>query len=209
MISPKVPLAMRWVLVWGLLALAPLSTEAQERYRIRPGDVLEVEVIEDPGLSREVLVSPDGRITLPLAGVVRAAGRSVEEVQAELVARLAPNFVSPPNVFVGLASVAERPAAPPAVPRTLDIYFLGEVTRPGRMDIAPGTTLLQALAEMGGFSRFAATQRLQLRRSDPASGREAIYPINYKAIEEGRSSAGDITLQDGDVIVVPQRRLFE
>lgn len=209
MASSKFQFAAMLALVGGLLGLLPLTADAQDRYRIRPGDVLQIEVIEDPGLSREVLVSPDGRITLPLAGVVRAAGRTVEEVQADLVARLTPNFVAPPNVFVGIGEVAERPDLPEAEPPTVDIYIIGEVVRPGRVSVAPGTTLLQALAEMGGFSRFAALRRLQLRRTDRATGREAIYPIDYTAIEEGRSSAGTVTLRDGDVIVVPQRELFE
>jgi polysaccharide export outer membrane protein len=63
-------------------------------------------------------------------------------------------------------------------------------------------------AIMGGFTKFAAIKRVQLRRAD-ASGSEQVYFLNYPAIEAGEISGGRATLADGDVIVVPQRRLFE
>ena len=71
------------------------------------------------------------------------------------------------------------------------------------MQLAPGTTVLQAFAEMGGFSKFAATKRIQLRRG------ATTYKLNYDMIEAGTSTDGGTTLKDGDVIVVPQRKLFE
>jgi polysaccharide export outer membrane protein len=86
---------------------------------------------------------------------------------------------------------------------------LGEASSPGKLTVDPGTTLLQAFAQMGGFTPFAATSRLQLRRTDPVTGRETVYSINYEAIESGTSRNGVATLLDGDVIIVPQRRLFE
>ncbi|TNC74800.1 polysaccharide biosynthesis/export family protein [Rubellimicrobium roseum] len=185
---------------------------AQEAYRIQPGDVLQIEVIEDPSLNRSTLVSPDGRITIPLAGGIQAGGRTVEQVQSDLTARLAPNFTAPPNVFVGIAQLAPDEIEPPAVPAeepTIDVYVVGEAAQSGKLTVEPGTTLLQFLAEMGGFSEFAATKRIQLRRTDPATGQETIYAIDYGAIEQGRSNAGSVTLAEGDVLVIPQRRLFE
>ena len=74
--------------------------------------------------------------------------------------------------------------------------------------MAPGTNVLQLLAEIGGFSDFAATKRIQLRRKDK-SGAERVYNVNYEAILEGQSSVGMTTLTSGDVIIVPQRKLFE
>lgn len=185
---------------------------AQEAYRIRPGDVLRIEVLEDATLNRSVLVSPDGRISLPLAGSVQAAGNPIEAVQQALTAQLAPNFAAPPSVFVSVERLAERvpagPAAPPAPEPTIAIYVLGEVGSPGKLELAPGTTVLQLFAQMGGFGRFAATTRIQLRRVDSA-GVEQIYALNYDAIEAGTNPNGRTTLAEGDVIVVPQRRLFE
>lgn len=172
-------------------------------YRLRPGDTVQVEVLEDTTLNRSAMVLPDGQISLPLTGSVRAAGRTLAQIQADLAARLAPNFAEPPTVFVTLATLAERVAAPA---RTIDIFILGAANTPGRVEVPPGTTVLQAIAAAGGLSPFAATKRLQLRRIDK-SGSEKIYRIDFDAIERGASNT--TRLVDGDVIVVPQRRLFE
>jgi polysaccharide export outer membrane protein len=80
---------------------------------------------------------------------------------------------------------------------------MGEAATPGKLELKRGTTLLQAFAQMGGFSPFAATKRVQLRRGGQ------ITTLSYDAIERGTSTAGSTVLQDGDVIVVPQRKLFE
>ncbi len=200
---PALACAMLW-----LAALVP-PAEAQDRYRVRAGDILRIEVIEDPTLNRSVLVSPDGRVALPLAGAIRAGGRSIEEIQADISAQLAPNFAAPPTVFVAVERLAERvPPGPPAPDPVIDVYVLGEVGSPGRLELAPGTTILQAFAAMGGFSRFAATQRIQLRRIG-ANGQEQIYTLDYDAMLAGTDPNATATLADGDVIVVPQRRLFE
>ncbi len=66
----------------------------------------------------------------------------------------------------------------------------------------------QALAESGGLTRFAADKRIQLRRTDPRSGQQSITPINYRALADG-AVMNDFPLADGDVILVPERRLFE
>ena len=196
-----------------LLAALAIPALAQEGgYLIRAGDTLRIEVLEDSGLNRSVLVSPDGRITLPLAGGIRAAGKTVEAVQSEMSARLSANFAAPPNVYVSIERIAERAAGGNGAARvaaTIDIYVLGEGAKSGKFSVAPGTTVLQLFAEMGGFSKFAATKRIQLRRTDPKTGAETTYGINYDAIERGTSRQGATMLMKGDVIVVPQRRLFE
>lgn len=184
--------------------LAASDVQAQADYRIRAGDTLRIEVVEDPGLNRSSLVAPDGRIAVPLAGGIRASGRTVEDVQSDLTARLGPNFASAPTVFVSVERLAEARARTGAgTAPSITIYVVGEAGKPGKLSVAPGTTVLQAFAEMGGFSRFAATKRIQLRRGNDA------YALNYDAIEAGTSTSGSTTLVDGDVIVVPQRKLFE
>jgi len=198
-------LALILILLQGSLAAA------QEGYLIRAGDTLRIEVIEDNSINRTVLVPPDGRISVPLAGAVTAAGRTVEQVQTSLTDQLAPNFATRPNVFVAIERIVEpRATAPqaPAAPAVAAIFVLGEVNNPGRLDVEPGTTVLQLFAQMGGFTRFAATRRIQLRRAD-AAGVEQIYTLDYEAILDGRSPNGTAVLVEGDVIVVPERRLFE
>jgi len=201
----RTALVLTATLLLGTLALAPAALA--QTYNIRPGDVLRIEVIEDPSLNRSVLVPPDGKIVVPLAGSVKAGGRGVGAVQSDLATLLAPNFAARPNVFVSIERIVE-PRAEAAAPPTMDVFVLGEAANVGRVAIPPGTTVLQFFAQMGGFSNFAATKRIQLRRTD-ASGVEQIYLIDYEAIEKGTSRNGATVLRDGDIIVVPQRRLFE
>jgi polysaccharide export outer membrane protein len=86
---------------------------------------------------------------------------------------------------------------------------MGEIASPGVVDMARGTTLVQALAQTGGFTPFAATKRIILRRTDPRTGKAMVRKINYKALANGTSNIQDFRLRDGDVIIVPERRLFE
>ncbi|MGB7241409.1 MAG: polysaccharide biosynthesis/export family protein [Sulfitobacter sp.] len=177
------------------------AAQAQDRYRLQSGDTLRIEVLEDATLNQDALVRPDGLISIPFSGSVRAGGRTVEQVRATIAARLAPNFASAPNVFVTLDSRA--PILEPRPPRTFPVYVLGEVDEPGKIDVIYGTTLLQVFAEMGGFNRFAATKRIQLRRGSK------IYNFNYDAIKNGTGTGGTTVMAKGDVIIIPQRRLFE
>ena len=196
-------------IILGVLLAATLSTGAfaQGSYQIRSGDSLQIEVLEDPALNRSVLVLPDGSINFPLVGTIPAAGRSVSDIRSDLSAALASKFASAPNVFVGVGTLAEIVPRASSVAATISVYAMGEVTSPGKADVAPGTTVLQFLAQAGGFTRFAAQKRVQLRRVGKG-GVEQVYLFNYDGT--GTSGiAGSTRLQSGDVIVVPQRKLFE
>lgn len=191
-------------------AMLFMTTQAQAQdYRIQSGDVLRIEVLEDTSLNRTALVTPDGRVGLPLAGTVIAAGRTVSQVQAALASRLAVNFASAPTVFVGVERINEAVLSGPAAPATVDVFLVGEANKPGRLTVEHGTTLLQLFGEMGGFTKFAATKRVQLRRMDGQTGKETVYTFNYRDIVNGASSGGTTHLRDGDVILIPQRKLFE
>ncbi|MSU91737.1 polysaccharide export protein [Rhodobacteraceae bacterium 2CG4] len=202
---------MRILIVALSLILAALPALAQSRYLIKPGDTLDISVLEDPSLNRQALVLPDGRISLPMAGTVQAAGRTVEDVQSAITEGIAGNFAARPNVFVGLSSLAEP--APvitgPIVVPTIDVFVLGEVNSPGLAEMPPGINILQALAMAGGPSRFAATRRIQLRRTDPGTGKTYTSLFNYDAVMKGAELRNLFPLQSGDVILVPERRLFE
>ena len=200
-----------WPALCALLAalLVCGAAAAQGEYRLSRGDVIRIEVLEDSSLNRSLLVAPSGQVTVPLAGSVSAAGRSLSAVQAEVRDRLAPNFSNPPTVFVSLERVREPDPEVEAEEEIVSVFVLGEVGSPGRLTLEPGTTLLQALALTGGFTDFAATRRMQLRRRDPHTGVERIFPLNYDLILQGRSPNGTVILGEGDVIVVPTRRLFE
>lgn len=199
------------IIMAAALALWATIAPAQNNYQIRKGDVLRVEVIEDPSLNRSVLVSPDGRISMPLTGAIKASGKTIEDIQRELASGLAASFAARPNVFVSVERLYEAPIRPARAPEpdpTIEIFVMGEVSKPGKLTLDPGANVLQAFAEMGGFTRFAASSRVQLRRAGP-DGAEQMVTLDYKAIEAGLSAAGMTELAEGDVIVVPQRRLFE
>lgn len=183
---------------------------AQSGYQIRPGDTLSIEVLEDNTLNRSALVLPDGTISFPFAGTVRAAGLTADQVDAAITSGIAGNFASEPNVFVTVASLnPARATATGTGAGSVSVYMMGEITTPGRKSLRRGTTLLQALAETGGFTAFAATKRIVLRRTDTRTGQQSVSTINYKAIADGAAIGGDIVLRSGDVIIVPERRLFE
>ena len=199
----------RFVALLACVLFIPLLSASQaqaDTYRVKAGDVLKIEVLEDATLNRSSLVPPDGRITLPLAGSVAAAGRSIEAIQSDLIKRLTPSFAATPNVFVSIESIYIDPKS--LLPQVIRVYVTGEASRQGGIDVKPGTTILQFISEMGGFTRFAAIKRIQLRRVDN-QGAEKVYGINYDDIQKGLSSAGNTVLKAGDVIIVPQRKLFE
>ena len=163
-------------------------------------------MLEDPSLNRAVAVLPGGQISFPFAGTIRAGGQTIGQVQATLRNALSPNFASPPTVFVGVQPFQDPDDLALDGP-TIDVYFVGEVNNPGRVQVETGTTLLQAVAISGGVSRFAAVKRIQLRRTG-ADGVQRVTFLNYRALADGAVTT-DIELKDGDVILVPERRLFE
>lgn len=199
----RILLAFLAMILAAPLALAQLAFAQSAGYQIQPGDTVSVTVLEDETLNRQALVLPDGRISVPLAGSVQAAGRTVEQVESTIADRLASNFAVRPNVFVSVLSVEE------VIDETFPVYVLGEVPDPGLKEVEVGTTLLQGIALAGGIDRFGAAKRVQLRRRDPATGQERLYLFNYNAVERGGAIQSMITLREGDVIIVPERRLFE
>lgn len=201
-----------WSFFAAVLALFVVgSASAQQgNYRIQPGDSLRIEVLEDSSLNRSVLVLPDGRISFPLAGTVRAGGLTTSQVERGIAAKIAPNFANPPTVFVAVVGIPPRleEAQEQEVEETIVVYLVGEVANPGPKQVIAGSSVLQLLSQSGGFTPFAATKRLQLRRP-LKNGQEKLYVINYKALSRGAKFNRDLHLHEGDVILVPERRLFE
>ena len=202
-------------LLAAIWALAAAGVAAAQGYIVRPGDTLTIEVLEDSSLNRNVLVTPDGTFTFPFAGTVQASGRTPAQIAQRVTQGIVSNFATTPNVFVSVRSLRpEDPVLPTPPPQpepdpVIRVFMLGEVNAPGPKEMQPGVTLLQALSQTGGFTNFAATKRLQLRRTDPRTGIQSVTTINYRAIADGAALSRDVVLTDGDVILVPQRRLFE
>lgn len=193
---------------YAAIAIVMATTAwAQSGYVIRPGDVLAVEVVQDPSLNREALVLPDGSISFPFAGSLPASGRTSGELESLIAQGIATNFAVEPDVFVTVRQVGA-----PVITggrSTIDVYFLGEFNAPGVTELPRGSTFMQALALGGGFTNFAAQRRVQLRRTNPHTGEISVATIDYRAIADGGVLSSDPVLADGDVILVPERRLFE
>lgn len=186
-------------------AASPDRTAIDPDFRLGPGDLLAISVLEDPTLDRQVLIRPDGRISMPLAGSPMAAGRTPEELATALRRTLADDFIQPPTVTVAVAALASDDETEEADLPV--IYVLGEVNNPGSFTVQGPVGLLQALSLAGGPGIFAAKKRVQIRQR-AEDGVERVIVVNYKALEDG-APAPDIRLGNGDTIVVPERGLFE
>jgi polysaccharide export outer membrane protein len=186
----------RTLLVVPLLALSACATSKGDRpaprppteYRIGREDVLEVIVWHEPELSRVMPVRPDGRIGLPLAGEMDAAGLTPAELQVKVKEALAP-FVKDVAVAVLVREVNG--------PR---FFVLGEVPRPGGFPLRGAMTVTQALALAGGKGEFAGNSVVWLRHT--GEGKAERVRLSYRELVEGEAE-GALWLAPGDVIYVP------
>lgn len=188
------------------LPLAFGQTALAQEYRIQSGDRLTVEVLEDASLNRTLVVLPSGTIDFPYAGSIQVAGQSPTAVSNQISQALSGVLASPPTVFVTATPLIEpvTPVEPEA--NIVNIYIMGEASAPGPKAVLPGTTFLQALSQAGGLTPFAATKRIQLRRTSMPG---QVITVNYAAIMRGAGMNVDPVLAEGDVIVIPERGLFE
>ena len=205
----KVFAMFRALITFLVAAVFATGAFAQGSYLIKPGDTLQVEVLEDPSMNRSVLVLPDGSISFPLVGSISASGQTVDAIGSMIASGLAPNFAATPTVYVSIGTLAPAQTATVVTPQMQDYFIVGEVNTPGRIQAEPGMTILQLIAQAGGPTKFAAVKRIQLRRTDKRTGDVRTYRYNYLGRGGKRSIRGSTVLLSGDVVVVPQRRLFE
>ncbi|MGM0586571.1 MAG: polysaccharide biosynthesis/export family protein [Pseudomonadota bacterium] len=179
-------------------------------YEIRPGDTLTVSVLEDPNLTRTVLVRPDGRISLPIAGSVYVSGTSPEELETILESRFARGFQITPTVTVAVRGLSQGAygGEGEALEEPTVFYLMGSVAQPGPLQTQDPMTIVEALAVAGGPTPFAAKDRIQIRRTDE-DGNETILLFDYTRLEDGEPLQGNVTIEDGDIIYVPERGLWD
>ena len=190
----------------ALLCIAFLTPGAAEAQTLKSGDSLSISVLQDPKLDRNVVVDPSGEIAFPLAGHVRARGLTPLALENVLKNKLKNNYKDE-NLDVTVA-VINAPKEIPEDDLKPKIFITGEIVKPGSYVVRQKTTLMQAIALAGGVGPFAAKNRIQVRRKG-SGGDETIFMFNYRAYEAGNDLEGNITLRAGDVIMVPERRLFE
>lgn len=170
-------------------AFADQEVEVVEQYAIQPGDVLQVSVWKEEGLIQEVIVRPDGLISFPLAGEVKAGGASVEEVR-ELITERLKKYIPDPVVTVSVLQLNGN-----------TIFVIGKVNRPGAYPIARNVDVMQALSLAGGTSTYAALNSIKILRRD--NGKLNAIPFEYGDVEKGKHLEQNIILKAGDVVVVP------
>lgn len=163
----------------------------REVYKIGVADVLAVSVWKNPEVSlQQVPVRPDGKISVPLAGDVQAAGLTTDEVKANLTAALA-EYITAPDVTVVVLQM-----------NSLRVSVVGEVQHPGPVPIAPDTRVLDAISAAGGFSPFASKNHVRVLRRAP-DGTTAEYGFDYSDYLSGDNPDVNFLLKAGDTVVVP------
>lgn len=155
------------------------------KYQIGPEDILFIRVWREPDFTLPVAVRPDGKITMPLIGEVRAAGQSPLQLTATLK-ELLTQYLNNPDVNVFVTEV-----------RSKKFYIDGEMNRPGSFALVTPTSVLEALSRGGGFRDFANTKKIRVLR-----GSEVRY-FNYKNVTKGKHLEQNIAVENGDHIIVP------
>ena len=156
-------------------------------YRIGQEDVLYVSVWENEELTLDVVVRPDGKISMPLIQDIQAEGKTSEELADLIHQKLLP-FVKNPAVTV----IVKEVNAP-------KIFVTGYVTKPGTYPLRGDLSVLQALSLAGGFTEFASPRKIRLIRNN--GGKQEIRLINYHNLLD--SGEGNLMMKSGDTLVVP------
>ena len=174
----------------ALYAEAARENPIGKPYVVGVADVVRVGVWKSEDLSTDTSVRPDGTITVPFVGDLKAAGRTTAELQQDVAQRVA-TLVRDAVVTVSVVEV-----------NSYRFTVAGNVERPGLLSARSYVTVSEALALAGGPNRYAATDEIVIVRSAPGRSARRI-PINYDDILSGKSPEQDIVLLAGDAVQVP------
>jgi polysaccharide biosynthesis/export protein len=193
---------MKYAVACALIAAAALTAEASQApapgksevhappgYVIGPLDVLEVLFWKDKDLSAEVVVRPDGRISLPLLNEIEAGGLTPEQLRFRVL-ESARRFIEEPTATVIVKQINSR-----------NVFITGEVQKPGTYPLGGSTSVLQLIAVAGGLTEFAARDEIVVLRT--ADGKPERHRVNYNAVLKGNDLKQNLQLQTGDTVVVP------
>jgi polysaccharide export outer membrane protein len=183
-----------WLLGTAALCTANLVASAQTAapgYTLHPGDKLIVGVYDDPKLlPQEITVTPDGSITYPMVGEVQAGGKTTGQLRAELEVKLK-KFISEPIAIVLVTDTKGNVC-----------YVVGQVNKPGQIVMNPSINVLQALSMSGGTNPYAKLDSIIVIRTAPG-GVQRVLPFRYGSVASGKDLQQNVTLESGDVVVVP------
>jgi polysaccharide export outer membrane protein len=166
------------------------SANPNSAYIIGPGDLLAINVLHEPEVSQKVPVRMDGKISMPLIGEIQASGMMPGNLQAAIAAKLH-DYIKDAEVTVVVEEIKSR-----------QFSVMGEVEHPGTFSLARPTTVMDGLAQAGGFRDFAKVSKIHVLRKTP-EGTTITLPFNYKEVSKGKSESQNIELQAGDTIIVP------
>jgi polysaccharide biosynthesis/export protein len=167
----------------------PTPATTDPTYIIGPEDVLDINVWKEPDVSRAVPVRPDGKISLPLINDVQAAGLTPQQLASTVTDKLR-KFLTEPQVTVIVTAINSQ-----------RVFVVGEVLRAGAFPLIPGMTVLQAIANAGGFTTFANMKKIHVMRL--VNGKHTELPFNYRDVLKGDNPDQNIKLEAGDTVVVP------
>jgi polysaccharide biosynthesis/export protein len=170
-----------------------MSTPPTE-FLIGPEDVLVVTVWRNQELSKEVIVRPDGKISLPLLGDIVASGLTAQALSKHVADGLA-EFMSTPTVSVQVKEI-----------NSYHIFVVGEVGKPGKIVLKSFTSVLQGISYAGGFTTFASRNNvhvLRMIKNGQGETKQVMIPVPYQDIVQGKNLDANFILKAGDVIVVP------
>ena len=178
----------------GAVAAAPTRAAAgvavAPDYVIGADDVLSIMFWRDKDLSApEVVVRPDGMVTLPLLNDVQAAGRTPEQL-GNAIREAARKYVEDPNPTVIVKEIKSR-----------RVFITGRIEKPGPYPLNDKTTILQLIAMAGGLREYVDGKDISLMRSE--QGKQSVYAFNYQDVVKKKYLHQNIELKPGDVVVVP------
>ena len=177
------------LLITAAIASIAQPASALDVYLLNPGDQLEVSVWNEETLQKTITVLPDGMISFPLVGHIKAAGNSAEKLEATIAGKL-DAFIADPEVNVTVTSTRGNVS-----------FVVGKVLKPGPIVMVQTTNVMQALAIAGGINEFASGNSIKVIRSE--GDQERILSVRYSDLEKGSDLSTNHKLQAGDVIVVP------
>jgi polysaccharide export outer membrane protein len=169
--------------------VVPPNVAMPADYVIGPDDVLQIVFWSEKNLSSDVVVRPDGKVSLPLLNDVQAAGLTPEQLR-KAVMDGASRFVTDPSVTVVVRTINSR-----------KVYVTGQVNKPGPFPLTDAMTVLQMLALAGGIQEYADAQNILVMRTE--QGQTKSFKFNYKEVRKGKNLQQNILLKPGDTIVVP------
>jgi polysaccharide export outer membrane protein len=167
----------------------PLAATLPPDYVFGAEDVLSIVFWREKEMSADVVVRPDGKISLPLLKDVRAAGYTPDQLTGVVVSA-ASKYVSQPNATVIVKEINSR-----------KVFIVGQVAKPGGFPLTGDMTVLQLIALAGDVLEYAKSKAIVVVRKE--NHREARYNFNYKNVLKGRNVEQNIVLKPGDTVIVP------